>query len=200
MKEGFAKRYLSLHTLPTLLVVCLFAVSTLLVSAYGLRSYQAIQDASDRNYNARTAVSYVATKLRQSSDAYRIEIPQPNTLVIVQEISNELYETKIFLENGKLMESFGKQGLDHRVEAATILPVSAFSVSFLSDDLVYFSIRDASGSVSDMTMLIPRNLSLEEAEKAEQAEQERQQRFEEALNPAASPSADATPTEGAVSE
>lgn len=98
------KQHTFLYRIPPLLLVCLFAVCTLLVASYGLNTYLAIQKETERTHTSRTGVFYIATKLRQLS-ACEIEIPAPDTLIIIEQQGEDRYQTRIFLEQHTLKEA-----------------------------------------------------------------------------------------------
>ena len=153
LSKGSIKKYMTLYRVPALILVCLFAICTLLVSSHGLNSYLNIQKSTNRNYIGRTGVSYVATKLRLSN-AISVEIRNTDTLIIVEEISKEQYATTIRLQDGMLTESFGSNDPDALTVDTPIVEASGFSVYLIADNLIEFTIVDKSGRSYSQVCLI----------------------------------------------
>ena len=154
MNSSNIKRHTALYRIPPFLLVCLFAICTLLVASYGLDTYLSIQQMTDRNYVGRTGVSYIATKIRQMGDAKEIRIDEPNTLVLVEESDGELYETRIYYEDGKIKEAFVSAGYQDELDAMDIVEAKDFRLEFVSDNLLRFTIVGKDGKEYQMTSLV----------------------------------------------
>ena len=108
MNERRIKNHTFSGFLLPFLLVCLFALCTLLTAAFGLKTYYNLKDDTDRAYNSRTAVSYLVTKLRQSPGKHAVTA-DGSILRIEETMENTVYETRIYLENGVLKESFSEK-------------------------------------------------------------------------------------------
>ncbi|MCL1790180.1 MAG: DUF4860 domain-containing protein [Peptococcaceae bacterium] len=181
--RGSGSNHTALYRIPTVLLVSLFALSTLVAASYGMKNYQVIVKASDKNFVGRTGLSYIATKMRQTKAAV-IELPDPHTLVLIEEIEEQYYATHISLRDGMLRESFGlyeSQSLSQERNTSgqdwdntdqnevdfgespsttatfdtAITKAKGFSVAFITDDLIEISLEDDYGDVYKMLVYMP---------------------------------------------
>jgi hypothetical protein len=158
MFNGSLKQHTALYRIPPLLLVCLFAICTLLVASYGLNAYLAIQQETERTHTSRTGVFYVATRLRQLSRAYEIKIPTPDTLLILEQHGEDTYQTRIFLDDHTLKEAFGPAASEDIGEATDIVKdIQGFFVREVANGLISFTLRDAQGHAFSRTVLLPPN-------------------------------------------
>ncbi|MCL1918340.1 MAG: DUF4860 domain-containing protein [Peptococcaceae bacterium] len=154
MAKAPIKTHAALYRIPTLMLVCLFAICTLLAAAYGLNIYHKIQKGTELNFTGRTGLAYVATKMRQSQ-AVAVEIPNPFTLVLVEDVDGQSYATSIFLKDGVLREYFGSHTPDSAVFNTPITAASEFSVAFLTEDLIEITVGDHEGNLYQMSVYMP---------------------------------------------
>lgn len=145
------KTYTALYRIPTLLLISLFAVCTLLTASYGLNIYHLIQQKAEDNFIDRTGLSYIATKLRQS-EAVTIELPDPQTLILIEEIDGQNYATSISFQEGMLRESFGRYGQGTTSFATAITAARSFSVTFIAENLVEIALGNKTGSLTKMVV------------------------------------------------
>ena len=135
--------------IPTFLLVALFAVCTLLAASYGLNTFLSIRENSDAIYASRTGMTYIATKLRQMNGKVSTA---KDELIITSSINGEEYQTRIYLENGTLCESFGKAG--SLSEVTQLVRATSFSCDLLSPQLLHFSLTDEAGHTNDMCIAL----------------------------------------------
>jgi hypothetical protein len=151
------KTHAALYRIPSLVLVCIFAVCTLLAASYGLSSYHRIQKEIERNFAGRTGLSYVAAKIRQSR-AIAVELPNPHTLVLVEEVEGQRYATSIYLKNGMLMEYFGSHIPNAAAFETHISAANEFMVVFLAEDLIEITLGDGEGTQYKMAVYMPQNM------------------------------------------
>jgi len=122
-----------------LLVFALFMVSALLVLLTGADVVQGITERDQRSYEQRTAVQYIATRVRQADRAGMISVRTDETgdsLVLAEEIDGVRYETLVYCHEGYLRELFCAGGYDPGAEfGEKILPAEHFSVRDMGDHL-----------------------------------------------------------------
>ena len=152
-QDKWIKNHAALYRVPPLILVCLFAICTLIVASYGLSSYHVIREQTEQNFVGRTGLSYIATKIRQTR-IVEVQLPESSTLILTEEIGGQLFATKIHYNDGMLTESFGR----HEPGAATfdtaISAVSSFTAIFLTDDLIELSLVDSDGRIYSMTVYV----------------------------------------------
>jgi len=154
MAKAPIKTHATLYRIPELILVCLFAVCTLLAAAYGLNSYHKVQRGTELSFTGRTGLTYVASKMRQSH-AVSVDIPNPFTLVLVEETQGQNYATSIFLKDGMLREYFGSYTPNTATFDTPITAASEFSVAFLAEDLIEITVGDCEGNLYKMAVYMP---------------------------------------------
>lgn len=86
-----------------------FVASMLLVLATGAKIYRNITDRLDTQYSCRTALGYIAAKIRQGDLAGGValgELAGLQSLVLTEQVDGALYLTYIYYYNGYLVELF----------------------------------------------------------------------------------------------
>ena len=90
-------------------LVCLFAFCSLALALMGGQAYRQIQSSVDDSYDTTVAASYLRTKLSQNNQSGAVQLREENgvQLLVIQSKSNDvLYETRIYMKDGRLMENF----------------------------------------------------------------------------------------------
>lgn len=139
-------------------LICLFAFCSLALALLGGRAYKSIQSEVDRSHGGSVAASYLRTKLSQaggSGEVFLREMEGTQVLVLPTQIQDAPYETRIFLHEGMLTETFGAAGGQLDVLGGNaIAPVAA--CSFAIDEAGLFTAEftgqpDADGQAGDRT-------------------------------------------------
>lgn len=92
-----------------LILLILFGGSTYSLAVAGYESFNRMNKSQDECLNTRVAMNYLSMHIRRSDtkDSVRIDdSPMGNCLVLSENIEGERYETRIYLHNGYLQESF----------------------------------------------------------------------------------------------
>lgn len=90
-----------------LLVLAVFAVGILSVLLSGAGVYERLSRRDSRAYESRTAVQYLATKVRQAEQFPRVEtFGGADALVFCQQIGGREYMTRVYCHDGWLRELF----------------------------------------------------------------------------------------------
>lgn len=90
-------------------LICLFAFCSLALALMGGRAYKQIQAGVDDSFGTTVAASYLRTKLSQNNGLDVVSLRQQDDiemLVIKTQISGRDFETRIFMWQGQLMETF----------------------------------------------------------------------------------------------
>lgn len=132
-----------------------FAVCVLLVLLLGADVYQRLTERDSHGYDRRTAAQYITTKVRQADVAESIcvsEFDGVETLVFVEEIGGEVYETKLYCYEGWLMELFSAAGNDlSPADGEKILETEAVDFT-LEDGLLQVNITMADGTEQALSL------------------------------------------------
>ena len=106
--------------------------STCILVAAGYGSFSRMNEFQDECLNTRVAMNYVSMLIRRFdvNDSVRIDDSRPVTrLVLSEDIEGEIYETRIYLYNGYLMESFVPAESPFNEEYGfEIIPLDSFAV------------------------------------------------------------------------
>lgn len=97
----------------TILILGIFAVSSLFLVDIGVQVYKNVVVANNDNFELRTSLSYVATRVRQADGegmVYLEEIGGLNVLVLEEELEGEYYQTLVYYMDGWLFEHFMEKG------------------------------------------------------------------------------------------
>lgn len=132
-----------------LALFCVFAASVLLTLLLGTKAYSAVSSASDRSFDRRTALSYVAEKLRHADEAGVVSLGEfggSPALFLSEEYDGVEYETRIYIYEGILRELFCEKGLDIGPEAGSeIISGSALSIDIKDGCLLEICFTDSQG-------------------------------------------------------
>lgn len=102
MKEKTSK----ITDLLALVVFTVFAVCVLLVLLTGAKVYRRLVYSGSESYEARTAVQYVATRVRQAETVTVEDFGGYAALVTSEEIGGETYLTRVYCHDGYIRELF----------------------------------------------------------------------------------------------
>lgn len=93
----------------TLLVFGVFALCLLLVLLTGAGVYRNLVRSGEERFASRTALQYVATRVRQGQTADVQDFQGCKALVLPQTIDGEVYLTRVYCHEGWLWELFSSQ-------------------------------------------------------------------------------------------
>ncbi len=95
-------------------ILGIFAVASLFLVNIGVQVYRNIVIANNDNFELRTSLSYLATRVRQNDAENRLYLQNYEdgitALVLEEEIDGELYQTLIYHYDGYLREHFMEKG------------------------------------------------------------------------------------------
>jgi len=155
ISNGPVKTHAALHSIPKLILVCLFALCTLIAASYGLNSYRNVYYQTENNFVGRTGLVYVATKIRHTNIA-EIKLSDPDKLVLIEEIENERFAMSIYVKDGMLVESFGSDRPDAPTFDTEIAAVNEFKAVLIADDLIKIELSDSTGNKHSTVVYVPR--------------------------------------------
>ena len=146
------RRRIQAHTVDFLFTIslfCVFAVCALLVVSTGVQAYRSTALYLEDTYSARTALSYVAEKIRQHDAAGRVALTQldgVNAVLLTDEIDGNVYETYIYPDGGWLCELSVRQGTAVSAHMGQqILRVDGFSIEEAGGGFLRFTAPDSRG-------------------------------------------------------
>jgi len=133
----------------TLALFCVFAASALLVVLIGANVYQNTTSSMSDNFDTRTSITYISTKIRQSDaldSVYMTEFDGVPALILSQEIEGDLYHTWIYHYDGELREIFAAADANVSPEnGQTIMSVPSLTMEPLDHNMFRFTTVDSGG-------------------------------------------------------
>lgn len=111
MKKGFK----GLDAVIGLLIICVFIAALLFALATAAGTYKQIGGAMQEQYGLRTAMGYLAAKVRQNDVSGAVSLAPlggEQALVLREEVDGEVYETYLYCYEGQLRELFCPAGSD----------------------------------------------------------------------------------------
>lgn len=93
-----------------LLVFLVLAICLLLVLLTGAGLYRQTVERSEGQYTSRTAVQYLATRLRQAEEVSVTTFGQGDALVLTQTVGEDRYVTCVYCHEGFLRELYCREG------------------------------------------------------------------------------------------
>lgn len=99
----------SISSVAALLVLAIFSIGILGVLLSGARVYKGLTEQGRNDYDSRTCLQYLSTKLSQSPAPESVSVRQfgdADALFISETIEDREYVTRIYCYNGWLMELF----------------------------------------------------------------------------------------------
>lgn len=131
MKKQTKQKYLD--QLLTLLLFTVFLTSVLLVLLTGADVVNKLSARDQKNYNQRTTIQYLATRIRQADQSGMISVStmgDSDAFVIKEVIDDTPYETWIYCYDGYLCELFSESGMELEAEYGEyILPLSSLQIN-----------------------------------------------------------------------
>lgn len=123
----------SMDVLFGLLLFTLFTVLILTVLMSGVGAYRGIERNMQSNYDQRTAVSYLATKIRHYDTAGGVSVESfgdLNALRLRQAVDGVTYSTWVYALDGQLMELFVEDGVELPPQSGTpVLEIESLELS-----------------------------------------------------------------------
>lgn len=123
-----------------ILILGVFAVSCLVLMNIGIRVYMNIVVANNNNFELRTSLSYVATKVRSNDmDGYpKLEDKDGTQVLILGEtLDHRIYETLIYYLDGVLYEIYQEQGNEYELDYGTeMMEIADFTITMTEDGML----------------------------------------------------------------
>ncbi|MBR6328257.1 MAG: DUF4860 domain-containing protein [Lachnospiraceae bacterium] len=134
----------------TLALFGAFAISSIMVVYFGAKVYESVTDGMNRNFTARTAVSYITEKLRQRDSEGTADITSidgVNAITLIKKTGDNLETTYIFSDDGYLKEVTIKGDEKPTIEDGNpIMELYSFNVKEVAEGIYYVIIVDRDGN------------------------------------------------------
>ena len=134
----------------------IFGISCLLLANIGIRVYKNVVLANDNNFELRTSLSYVATKIRQTDTVGYPKMEQKDgvdLLILGEEIEGNMFETLIFHKDGSLYEIYQEAGAEYELDyGQETMEIENFSIQLTSTGLVTLTAMNHAGDQESLTV------------------------------------------------
>lgn len=147
----------SAGSLLTFALLGIFAVLSLFAVIASARVYHKVADTADENYRVRTAMTYVAGKVRKADQSGKIAVQEHDgvrVLTLREEINGAQFETYIYYADGGICEYFGRSGQTFSsAYGEKIVDADGFFAS-IDDDCLTVSVTDAENLEHSLTLYL----------------------------------------------
>lgn len=140
------------HSLDVFFVLCVFlicAVSLLGMLFVGANVQKEINQDTEDNFYMRTSLLYISNKAQFYNKVDTISVEEfegQQALVFKEKIDGTEYETKVYMNEGYLMELFSESNYEIGKDAGTIITeVSSFKLKELNSELIEVSMETPNG-------------------------------------------------------
>lgn len=139
-----------------IVILGIFAISCLVLTNIGIKVYQKVVITNDNNFELRTSLSYVGTKIRQTDTQGYPYIAQKdgvNLLVLGEEIDGNVFETLIYFLDGYLYEIYQEAGADYELDyGQPILEISNFEIELTTRGLIHMKAMNSAGEEESLSI------------------------------------------------
>lgn len=133
-----------------------FALSGVLLVTIGLNVYKNIVLANDGNFELRTSLSYVATKIRQNDTLGKTSIKEKDgvtVLVMGEEVEGEVFETLIYHYDGYLRELYKEKDAEYELNYGfEIMEVEDFAIEETEEGLLILKAENKAGDTQTLSI------------------------------------------------
>ena len=149
------------NTIFVMLVFLIFTISVLLVLMFSASVYRNVSDSVRENYNERTALSYIWTKVRSFDEYGSIVVGEFNgnsALFINEVLGGNMFQTVIYSYDGWLRELFRSAGIDFRAaDGVPLLELEHLEFTQLDSGIISVTSGDMNLLISQRSQIwIPR--------------------------------------------
>ena len=136
-------------TIAALMLACVFGVTLLLSLVTGAGVYRRVQERVDRGSARRVGLSYVTAKIHGCDESGCVRAGRfggSDAVILSEEIGGTVYDTVLYVYDGKLMEVLFERGEDVGPENGQgITPARELTVSETEEGLLRLSFTGGSG-------------------------------------------------------
>ena len=141
------------HTTDLLFTIglfCVFTAAAFILVMIGIHAYQTTVTNMQDTYSTRTAISYVAEKLRQNDTAGSVslgEVEGRTAIVLSDEMNGTTYLTYIYADDENLYELTVREGMNATLSLGEpILEVRNFAIFDAGNGFYEFTASDTDGN------------------------------------------------------
>lgn len=155
MKEENQKSWM-IHFISIILIMGIFAIACLLLTNIGLSVYKRVVVANNDNFELRTSLMYVATKVRQSDMEgypYIINKDGVSLLVLGEEEEGNIYETLIYHKDNALYEIYQEKGAEFELDfGMKVMDIKNFTFQLKEDKMLEIQAENNRAEQENLTL------------------------------------------------
>lgn len=144
----------------TIFILGIFALASLFLTNIGVKVYKNIVITNNNNFELRTSLSYIATKIRQADtmgEVYLTKKDGTDVLVIGEWIDGNKYETLIYYYNGFLCEHYREAETEYTLDyGMEMIQIADFSMKQDEGGMFIFTASNQAGETEELK-LFPRS-------------------------------------------
>ena len=141
-----------------ILILGIFAISCLFLINIGLQVYKKVVVSNNENYELRTSLSYIATKVRQTDTLGRTYIEMKEdvpVLVLGEEVDGNVYETLIYHYNGNLCELYREEKMEYELDyGIEVMEVHGFDFEVTDDGFIKLMATNKAGDREELLLTL----------------------------------------------
>lgn len=144
-----------LTTVSTLVIIAVFALAAMLLVTLGMHVYEDVVMTAEDNFELRTSLSYVATRIRQAGGSDHVEVRDMDgirTLMLKEDIGGESFVTYIYHMDGGLYEYMASAEDEWDPDAGFLtMEIDTFDITGRSSSIT-FEAGNAAGEYEKLTL------------------------------------------------
>lgn len=152
--SGVESRSGLVNAVSTLIIIALFAIAALVLVSAGMQVYNNVVLASNENFELRTSLSYVATKIANYDASGAVKIEDHNgikALTMLEDIDGDEFVTVIYHKNGALYEFTQYAGEELQFDAGfEVIEIDSFDM-LMDGSAITLTAANASGAAETLT-------------------------------------------------
>lgn len=137
-------------------VLGIFMIASLILANVSTQVYKNVVLANNANFELRTSLSYIATKVRQTDTIDSIYLEEKGgttVLVLGEEIDGERFETLIYHYEGYLCELFRLAGMEYDLDFGTqMMEIEDFDIEESEKGLLHLTAENKAGDVEELKL------------------------------------------------
>ncbi len=157
-QEARGKRAWMVSLVSMVFMLGTFAVAALFLVNIGVQVYKNIVVANNDNFELRTSLSYMATKVRQADAAGTValrEVDGVKVLVLGEENEDGAFETYLYFFDGYLYEHFmEKDGYFEPGYGMETFEAAEFYMEETKDGQLYFKVTGRAGDTQELYLTL----------------------------------------------
>lgn len=143
------------HFISMLAILGSFAIGSLVLANVGIRVYKNIVVNNAKNFQLRTSLSFIATKVRQYEEIGKISVleKEGTSMLVLQEAGEPAYHTMIYYHDGQLKELLQEEGLEYKLQDGfCVTELAGLEIQQPANNMLQFTVQNQDGETETLVM------------------------------------------------